>query len=433
MNTSTNTLQQKRWLKAGLTIFMAIILLAGTLLNFAPARAKTAGPEAVIAWNDIAQQTLVASGKTSPVQMMIYMAYVNGAVYDAVVNIAGGYKPYNLEIKKHPDASVDAAVATAAYEMLVHYLSSQKSELDTQYAAAMSAIPDGPAKDEGVLVGKLAAKGMIDLRMNDGLESDIGFTMPSPGPGVWELPSDQSPHTPWASQLKPFLLRSPDQFRPAPPPELTSKEWARAYNEIKEYGSATSTVRTDEQTEIARFWGTQPAIQYFKAFADISRDRQFDAVQAARLYAMGTMVGSDALIACFDAKYTYLFWRPVFAIPQGETDGNPRTAGDSNWKPAIGTPNHPEYPSAHGCLTTAMSEVFVKALGTRQIEVDLKANLPNQPEVVRHYRTANELVREMGQARVWGGIHYRFSVAQGVLVGKKVGHWTLKTEFQPTK
>jgi hypothetical protein len=143
------------------------------------------------------------------------------------------------------------------------------------------------------------------------------------------------------------------------------------------------------------------------------------------------MIGSDALIACFDAKYEYLFWRPMFAVPRGDSDDSPDTVGDSTWAPLIGTPTHPEFPSAHGCLTTAMAEVFSEALGTRKIAVDLRSKLPDQPETMRHYATAGVLIKEISDARVWGGIHYRFSMEQGSRVGFSVARYALARDFLP--
>jgi hypothetical protein len=303
--------------------------------------------------------------------------------------------------------------------------------LDAEYVTFMASIADGPAKTAGVEVGSEAAAELIALRQNDGLNANIGFTMPSPAPGVWQLPAGVNPLVPWMSKLQPFMLESPDQFRPGPPPDLSSSEWSEQYNEVAAYGRRDSVVRTPEQTTVARFWTSLPIIQYNTAYQQLAAIRDLTALETARLMAMGNMVGADALIGCFDAKYHYLFWRPLFAIPQGDTDGNTATGADANFVPLIGTPPHPEYPSAHGCVTSAQAEVIVEFLGTQHIEVDIPSTVPGI--ATRHFTDANDLRNEIINARVWGGIHYRGSDVTGVNLGRKVAHWTLKRYFLPEK
>jgi hypothetical protein len=331
---------------------------------------------------------------------------------------------------------VDAAVATAAHNVLVHHFPAQQAALDADLTAALAAIPDGAAKTQGILLGEEAADGIIALRQGDGLGGDIGFVMPPPGqPGVWQLPPGVSPMTPWLSQFKPFLLESANQFRPGPPPDLTSEVWAADFNEVKYYGgtdtAAFPTLRTPEQTETARFWTTQPTAQALIGFRQLAQENDFDAAETARLLAMGPMVIADALTACWDAKYHYLFWRPLFAIPSELDDGNPDTVRVPGWTPAFGTPPQPEYPSAHGCATSAMSEVFVEALGTNKIDVEFTSTVGGVTLPPRRYARANDLVQEIIDARVWAGIHYRTSAVKGVVLGRKVAHFTLDRYFLP--
>jgi hypothetical protein len=406
-----------------------IAILAVTLISpRATARAAPAGPEAVIAWNQIMVQ--MASQQPAPASF-VYASYAQAAVFNAVVAVEGGYQPYKSNIIPRPGASVDAAVATAAHDVLVHYFQSteQKTTLDAAYQSFMENIPDGPAKSEGAEVGAEAAAELIALRLNDGLNTDIGFSMPPTGPGVWQLPEGTNPLVPWMSELQPFMLESPNQFRPGPPPALNSKEWVEQFNEVKAYGHRDSTVRTAEQANIAKFWTSVPVTQYNVAYQQIASSRDLSALEAARLMAMGNMVGADALIGCFDAKYHYLFWRPQYAIPQGHTDGNAQTVSDPSFVPLIGTPPHPEYPSAHNCLTAAEAEVFAEFLGTQRIELEIPSTVPGIS--ARYYRTANDLTREIIDARVWGGIHYRVSDVNGATLGRKVAHWTLKRYFLP--
>jgi hypothetical protein len=415
-----------------IVVLVALVALVTPTLVQQPASAQAAtptSPSSVITWNGIARRTAIQVAAQSTAHAMTSIAFAQAAVYDAVVAIEGGYQPYQVRLAQVPDASTDAAVATAAHHVLVHYFPAQQAALDADYATALAAVPDGAAKVAGITVGQATAAGLIARRQGDGLEANIGFSMPAPGPGVWQLPEGQNPMTPWASKLRPFLLQRPDQFRPGPPAALTSRAWAADFNEIKAIGSLTSASRTAEQTDIARFWTTNPVVQYNAAFEKIAVDRGLNAVQAARLFAMGNLVGADALIACFDAKYTYLSWRPQFAIPGGESDGNPKTIGDPAWKPLLGAPPHPEYPSGHGCLTAAEAEVLATFLGTNRIELDLSSTAPNLLQPQRHYERVNDLTQEVMNARVWGGIHFRDATVKGVVLGRKVANWTLKRYF----
>jgi hypothetical protein len=196
-------------------------------------------------------------------------------------------------------------------------------------------------------------------------------------------------------------------------------------------GRLDSPYRTAEQTDIARFWTANPIVQYNAAYKQIALERNLSAAQTARLFAMGNLVGADAIIACFDAKYTYLSWRPQFAIPHGESDGNPATVGDPTWKPLLGTPTHPEYPSGHSCLTGAQAKVFATFFGTKRIELDLTSTVPNLLQPKRHFERATDLTQEVMNARVWGGIHFRDATIKGAELGDKVADWTLKRYFLP--
>jgi hypothetical protein len=393
----------------------------------------SASPDGVLAWNAIAVRTAIQIAGQNQPQSSMYLARVQAAVYNAVVAIEGGYKTYKSGLVPQPGASVEAAVAVAAHNVLAHDFPAQQGALDADLAATLAVISDGIAKSAGIEVGQQAAAELIAQRDSDGLEANIGFTMPPPGPGVWQLPSGASPLSPWISKLRPYLLNSPDQFRPSPPSHLSSEEWAAQFEEVKRIGRSDSTERSAEQTDIARFWTTHAQAQYNAAYRQIVQTRRLNAVEAARLMAMGNLVGADALIGCFDAKYHYLFWRPQFAIPQGDSDGNPQTVGDASFVPLLGTPPHPEYPSAHSCYTAAQAEVFVEVLGTQRIELDLTSTAPNVLQRTRHYENANDLVQEIIDARVWGGIHYRESDVKGALLGRKVAHWALDRYFLPVR
>lgn len=415
-------------MKTRLFCITGLVVLVGSLYAIAAHQPVIAAPPvattgaAVIQWNEIAQRAAIKEAKQFQTQSMIYISFVQAAVYDALVAIYGGYQSYKLNLAPRPSASADAAIAAAAHDVLVHYLPAQQAALDADYSSALAAITDGTAKSDGIKLGQEAASGIIALRQRDGLETDIGFTMPAPAPGVWQLAPEVKPQTPWVSKLRPFMLTRPDQFRPGTPPELSSKGWATELAEIKTMGSATSTERTAEQTDVGLFWSTNAIAQYNTAFKQIAQSNALDDIQTARLYAMGNLVGADALIGCFDAKYHYLFWRPQTATAEG----------DATWKPLVATPNHPEYPAAHGCLTAAEAEVFAEFLGTDQIEVDLTSTVQGVKQTTRHFATVEDLVNEIENARVWGGVHYRDSVVAGVELGRTVALWTLARNFSAT-
>jgi len=231
--------------------------------------------------------------------------------------------------------------------------------------------------------------------------------------------------------MTPFSLDSPDQFRPPPPPALDSNTWTRDYNEVKELGSAASTTRTDEQTLAARFWAEPPVQQGRGALRRLIADRRLGIADAARVMAMASVAYADAFIACFDAKYEYAFWRPITAVRAGDTDGNENTVGDPSWAPLLPvTPNHPEYPSAHSCVTPAGGAAIAGFLGTDRIDYTVPS-LTGLGD--RTFKTVRDLEKEVSNARIWGGIHYRSSVDTGVTIGREVAHQLLAEHFQPAK
>src|SRR6266511_3583161 len=222
------------------------------------------------------------------------------------------------------------------------------------------------------------------------------------------------------------------QFRSDPPPALSSTQWAEGFNEVKAYGAANSTVRTPAQTAVGLFWNAHVINQYNQAFRELAVQHGFDLVDTVRLLAMGNLVGADAGIGCLESKYHYAFWRPVTAIRSADIDGNPLTQPDPTWTPLLVTPNHPEYPGAHGCITGAEAEVFAAALGTNQIEVDIHGSANGAAgnfDAVRHFDRVNDLTHEIIDARTWAGLHYRWSSVQGVILGHKTAHWALQRFF----
>jgi hypothetical protein len=443
--------------RSTLALILRVVAIAGTALAVVASATTTRTAAAalppgntVAQWNKIAEDTVVGSGAFQS-EGLIYMAYTSAAVYDALVAIQGGFEPYGAEITAPAGASIDAAVAEAAYRTLVHYFPSQAGNLGALHTEALGLIADGTAKNDGQAVGLAAAANIITLRNGDGRMTPIGVTsaFPTlpPGPGVWRLtPPFAAPQVPWVGDVRRFVLRSVDQFLPEPPPSLQSDEWVEAFNAIKAYGSATSSVRSDEQTAIARFWSANVIRQYNQVGRDVASTRGLSLLETAQLAAMVNLVGADALMSALYAKYHYLFWRPVSAIDPtaviadgfgpvpGYDDRNPATVEQTGWRPLLTTPNHPEYPAAHGVITSAMAEVFRTFLGTNQIDLDIHgfdaAGPPGNLNAVRHYDMPNDLRHEIVGARLWAGLHYRFSSIAGVVLGRKVAQFDLRHAFR---
>jgi hypothetical protein len=404
-------------------------------------------PNAVGCWNAIGVQAVRAGVPYQP-QGFLYLGYVQAAVYDAVVKLEGRYEPYSaFDLPPAVDAgnaSPEAATAAAAFTVLTSAFlglpAAAQADLPGKYSNYIAAL--GGTADRrvanGIAVGQAAAESLIADRAGDRDET-ITFT---PGPltaGAWTFapaPSLQTAQTPWLAVMRPLMLQSPSQFRSGPPPDLSRRQWAREFNEVKAYGSATSTVRTAEQTAVAQFWNANAVNQSNQAFHDVAVAHDMDLVDSARLLAMGDMVDADTAIACWDSKYTYLFWRPVTAIRNADLDRNRATKTDAGWTPLLLTPNHPEWPSAHTCFTGAEATMYSRLLHTRTINVTIHGSAdgtPNNWAATQTFDRSRDLQRQIVNARVWAGLHYRGSDLAGIELGRHVARWTLQRYFRPSR
>jgi hypothetical protein len=416
-----------------------------------PSQAALPEGSAVQQWNKIAEDTVLSAGAIQN-EGLLYMAYESAAVYDAVVAIEGRYQPYATRIQHMPGASIDAAVTEAAYRVLRFFLPSQAVTLDQNYSDALATLTPGSAMDDGREIGKAAARAIIALRRRDG-RLPIGTTStvenPICDPGGYRRTPDGSwslgPQTPWLGEVRPFLLRRAAQFQPRRPPRLSGRRWVEQLDEVKRLGSSTSTERTAEQTATARFWVANVLRQYNLLGRDLVTRRDLSLLDSARLLAMINVVGADAQIVLWHWKYTFQFWRPVTAIDPssvvadwcdtvpGYDDGNDQTIEEAGWRPLLATPNHPEYPGAHGNITSAMAEVLSEFFGTDQIDVTIHGSADGTAtnlSATRHYATAADLREEIMNARLWGGLHYRNSTEAGVTLGAKVAHYALAHGFK---
>jgi hypothetical protein len=408
------------------------------------ASAATISPQTALDWNLIAVTTVRAAAPAKfQIEGTLYMSYVQAAVYDAVTAITGRYVPYHSLGLKAPGASPRAAVAAATYTTLSYYFPAQAASLTATYTDYLNntlAVLPAAAKQAGVAVGAAAAADLIATRWGDGRDAPVTtpFGVAPQPPGTWVFappPSAQSAQTPWVGAMRPFILESASQFRAPAPPALTSPEYATAFNEVKTLGSATSTVRTPTQTAIGQFWNANVIEQYNRVFREVASGHSMDLVDAVRLLAMGNMVGSDAGIACMDSKYHYLLWRPVTAIRNADKDGNAATDPSSTWSPLLTTPNHPEYPSAHGCVTAAVTDVLSAALKTTNINIDVPGATGGGTTLTttRHFDTSTALLEDVANARIWAGLHYRFATTAGVEIGHQVSKYDLQHAFLPAK
>jgi hypothetical protein len=425
---------RRRRLRAGTLpsagVVAVLISLAGTATAAPTAATTTSGDPTVVSdWNEIAVTTL-AGDTTKGVDAFLYMAFVQAAVYDAVVGVEGRYEPYSFHARARRGTSVQAAAVAAAYKVLVTYVPSAQATLDEQYAASLAQLPDGKPKTRGIAFGTRAAEHLIRLRADDGRNASIEFTQP-PAPGVWRStpPAFLPMSAPWLGFVTPLLVHSATQFAPPPPPALTSARYTRDFNEVKALGSATSTERTPAQTDTARFFSGNGLVQYNAALRDQVRVRQLDIVEAARMFAAIDMSVADAVISVWYAKYVYGYWRPITAINLADTDGNPATVADPSWTPLFPTPPYPEYPSGYNVVNSTVTHGLEELFETRRLQLTLISTAV--PGVERFHDSGRALRRDVVGARMWNGFHFRFANTAAREMGRRLTDWTLDHYFQP--
>jgi len=386
-------------------------------------------PAVVVAWNQIAVTTLSADTSKLPPETILYLGLVQAAVYDAVVGVDGGFRPYLFSLRAPRGTSAQAAAVAAAHRVLVTYSPYATTSLDAAYAASLSSIPDGWAKTAGVAFGDAVALYLIAVRSNDGRNAPILFTQP-PAPGVWRPtpPALLPMFDPWLGGVTPLLVHSATQFAPDRPPALTSREYTRDFNEVKAYGSATSTARTPAQTATARFFSGNALVQFNAALRDQVTVRHLGIVRAARMFAAIDMTVADTIISVWHAKYLYGFWRPITAINLADTDGNLATVADPTWTPLIATPAYPDYVSGYNGFTAAFSAALEELFG-RHLHLTLTSTaVPD----VRTYDSGAQLRSDVVNARIWLGIHFRFADTAARQMGVSIARWALDRNFQPT-
>jgi hypothetical protein len=370
---------------------------------------------------------------------------VHLAVYDAVVAIEGGSRPFAATIEARRGADIRAAVATAAYlTARPRIAAAHLATFDQAYSSYLSALPGDKHVTEGVRVGQQAAAAMLALRANDGFSNVVPYECSAVPTPIGEfVPDTGCPSAPGAPQpadakvggITPFTLPHAAVFRPDGPEPLDSKGYARDFAETRDYGAIDSSVRSAEQTDVAWFWAENPYVHWNRNLMALAQRQGLSVRRTARLFAMVHTAASDAIIAGFEAKYHYRAWRPRTAIPEGALDGNRETDGDSAWRPLISV-NHPEYPSGHGFWSTAVIGSVAAFFGTVRVDWTLttsKAAVPALVKTERHYRNLIDLLGEIGNARVWGGLHWRHAIRDGAVIGGRVAAHVQRRHFQPKR
>jgi len=399
---------------------------AAALLLLLPALAPA---DVVHDWNVQMLSTITAQ---TPFAQARFAAITQLAVFEAVNACNRKYQPYLGTVGAPAGASPDAAAIAAAHGVLKNYFPGNASTLDMARAASLASIPEGDAKSNGIAVGEAAAAAMIALRANDGSAPAEFFDPASDEPGVWQrTPPAFGPgillH--WRN-VTPFGIESSAQFRSGPPPALTSQRYRRDYDEVMRVGEVNSTARPQDRTDVARFFAVVPPTQVWNLAArQVSASQGRSLSENARAFALINMAISDALVSMFETKYHYVFWRPVTAIQRGDEDGNPRTEPDFNWTPFIATPSFPGYGSAHASGSGAARKVAELIFGAGPHSITLSH--PGIPEVTLTYTSFRDITDDIDDARVYGGIHFRFDQEAGGKQGRRVGRYVYKNNLRP--
>ena len=411
MSSGSHRSRERGWMRistglAAMLALVAIVALGPAGTSAAPSAAPS--ENAVVYWSGVAASAIVVG--RAPASSAVLGGMVHGAMYDAVAAIDGKLKPFATGVTAPPGASADAAVAQAARDVLVARVPGQAAAVQTAYDAYMAAIPNGPAKDGGKAVGVAAAAGMLAMRTGDHFDDVVPYVQQTPGPGVFEPIAPTPPVDPKLQYVRPFTFASPSDYRPGGPISLTSKRYAEDVAELQKYGRIDSTFRSALQTQTALFHTEQTYQQFNRTLRELAVARGLSLRESARLLGYVNVATADTMIACWEAKYHYNFWRPNHAIQRADTDGNPATTKDTTWLPLV-VGNHPEWPSGHACFTGSVTESLRQYFGTKHVKLVITSLAPGAGPA-RTYENLDELVKDVENARVWGGLHYRTTMTE---------------------
>ena len=405
---------------------LTVIPLALALTAAAHSHTRTDG---VLDWNAIMSATVAAQ---NPFAQARFAAITQLAVFEAVNACTERYRPYLGNMTAPAGASAEAAAVAAAHGVLKHYFPGNAAALDAARGQSLAAIEDGGAKANGIAVGEAAAAALVVARLDDGATPPQTFLPDSTDAGVWQpTPPAFGPgillH--WQN-VRTFGIKSSDQFRSAPPPRLWGRRYARDYDEVMTVGSTSSAVRPQHRTDVARYFAVVSAMDAWNSAArQVIATRRRSLAENAQFLALMNMAISDGLVSSMETKYFYQFWRPVTAIVSGGADANPRTDADASWLPLVTTPAFPSYPSAHASASYAAREIAERLLGRHHIRFELSH--PGVPGVLLSYESFDDLTDDIDDARVFGGIHFRFDQDAGAIQGQHVGAYVATHNLRP--
>jgi hypothetical protein len=404
--------------------------VCGLLLSTA-AMAES-NPNPVLEWNSILVTTVAAQ---NPFFQARFAAITQLAVFEAVNAIDRDYDPYLGTVEARPTASREAAAVAAAHAVLKNYFADNADALDSAYEKSLARIPNGVRKQEGIAVGEAAAAAMIALRNGDGSAPAEFYVPSSSAAGEWQ-PTPSCPPAggillQWRN-LRPFAIEATNQFRSDPPPALKSKRYARDYAEVKRVGDIDSAFRPQDRADVARFYAaTAPVPVWNSVASQVAIQQSRSIIETARVLALVNMAIGDAQASVFETKYRYHLWRPETAIRAGDADGNPLTRGDPDFLPFVTTPCFPSYGSAHGSSSGAAREVLERVLGARRHFITLTN--PAVPGVSLQYAAFRQITNDIDDARVYGGIHFRFDQEAGAKMGRQVGAYVYRNTLRRTR
>lgn len=405
----------RKIIKFGEKLLVSIFLLSISVFSFA---------DVVTKWNNTALM-IVTEAKLKTPHANRAMALIHTSIYVACNAITQRYPNGELEFTADSNASVEAAVASASRDILLATIPEFSASINKAYKEALNNVEDGINKREGIEVGKRATSMVLELRKADPL-GYIDRYKPKTSAGVY-VPTTLPAVSYWRLRA-PWFLSSPEQFRAAPPPKLTSETWANDFNEVKILGAMNSSTRSQEQTDIAKFWeATLPPI-YHGVIRSVASQAGRDVTQNARLYATATRAIDDALIAVFEGKYHFQLWRPITAIRNADIDDNPKTLLDESWTPFIPTPMHPEYPCAHCVVASTLGTVLKAELRNKPVPL-LSTTSTTANNVRRSWVSIDDFIQEVSEARIYDGVHYRFSAIEGTKKGEHIGELAVKTYY----
>ena len=404
---------------------LALLLLAVALVAPAPTaqRARAATPDTVVFWNEVAANAIVPTSGTSA---LVRLAIVHTAIYDAVNAIAGGYEPYLASPAANGTDSQDAAAAQAAYDILVWMLPAQQATFDAALATSLGGVTAGAAKDGGIAVGHAAATQTKGASQGRPLGGTRRFTVP--GLGGWVPGATGNDPNAWIMDITPFVIRNTSQFASDGPNPITSREYAEDFAEVKAYGVATNSARTPDQTHQALFWADNAFGMWSRIFRQLATNNALTTAQNARLFAMLYTTAADSQITVWTDKERYGLWRPQTAIRAAASDGNPLTEADESWTSLIPAPPYPDHPSGHNAVSGSIVQTLQRFFGTDKMSFSATHSVSG---ATRSFTRFSQAIKEILDARVYSGIHFRVADTQGYVIGRQVAHWVGKHAFRP--